>query len=98
MQGTEMTANLQGFTRSADSWQDETNADKFGNIDAVAQSYRNAGLSNITFPVNENKFNQSSYDSTVFLEVQKDSYGMGWAEFRDYKKSFELKDSVKSTG
>lgn len=83
--------------RSLDSWQDETNADKFGNVDAIATIYSRTGLEHLTFPIGENLTGEA-YNDAIFLQIEPEILKQYGLDDTDYQKSFPLSEAVKSTG
>lgn len=81
--------------RSVESWQDETNADKFGNTSQIAEVLEKTGFEDISFAPKHN-FGDTYYE-TFFLDVDD-------ARFRvengksPYQISFNLDELVLSSG
>ncbi len=94
----EIKTGFHGFpdaNRSRDSWQDETNADMFGNRSDIARAYDQTGIENIEL-YEAHKFGDN-YVPSYFLDIDDEKFSAKNGE-SPFQLSFDLSELVISTG
>jgi hypothetical protein len=81
--------------RSRDSWQVETNADKFGNRSDIARAYDQTGIENIEM-YEKHDFGDNFVPS-YFLDIKDETFSAKNGQSA-FDVSFDLSELVLSTG